>query len=98
MVAEACVAPNSRALSRLNGTGSIAKIRRAPASRAPWTAAEPSPPTPTTATLSPGLTPPAYTELPQPVATPQPVRQAASGRTAESTGITEASLTTVCRA
>jgi hypothetical protein len=30
-------------------------------------AAEPSSPTPTTATASPGLTPPAYTDEPQPV-------------------------------
>ena len=94
----ACVAPNDRALSRLNGTGSIAKTRRAPASRAPWMAAEPRPPQPTMATLSPGRTPPAYTELPQPVATPQPVRQATSGGTPASTGMTDASLTTVCRA
>ncbi len=50
------VAPNFWAVSRLNSTGSMAKIRSAPARRAPCTAAEPSPPTPTTATLSPGRT------------------------------------------
>ena len=50
------VAPNFWAVSRLNSTGSMAKIRSAPARRAPCTAADPSPPTPTTATLSPGRT------------------------------------------
>src|ERR1700749_1370840 len=44
----ACVAPKPSAEVRLNSTGSIAKMCRAPASRAPCTAAEPSPPTPTT--------------------------------------------------
>ena len=96
--AAVCVAPNRRAISSLKGTGSTAKTRRAPASRAPCTAAEPRPPTPMTATSSPARTPPAYTALPHPVATPQPVRQATSGRKDGSTGITDASLTTVCRA
>ena len=93
-----CVAPKPSAEVRLNSTGSIAKMCRAPASRAPCTAAEPSPPAPTTATASPGRTPPAYTDEPHPVATPHPVRQAASGRKDGSTGITDASLTTVCLA
>ena len=61
MLAAVWVAPNSMAFSRLNSTGSIAMIRLAPASRAPWIAFEPMPPTPTTATVSPGLTSAAYT-------------------------------------
>ena len=93
-----CVAPKPSAELRLNSTGSIATMCRAPASFAPWTAAEPSPPTPTTATASPGRTPPAYTAEPHPVAAPHPVRQAASGRKEGSTGTTDASLTTVCLA
>ena len=48
------VAPNSIAFSRLNSTGSIAAMTRAPASLAPCTALMPMPPTPTTATVSPG--------------------------------------------
>ena len=93
-----CVAPKPSAEVRLNSTGSIAKMCLAPASRAPCTAAEPRPPTPTTATASPGLTPPAYTAEPHPVAAPHPVRQAASGRKDGSTGMTDASFTTVCLA
>ena len=54
--ANVCVAPNSIAFSRLNSTGSIAAITRAPASLAPWMAFEPMPPQPTTATVSPGPT------------------------------------------
>src|ERR1700678_3515773 len=95
---DACVALRPGADDHLTSTGSIAKMCRAPASRAPCTAAEPRPPTPTTATASPGLTPPAYTDEPHPVAAPQPVRQAASGRKEGSTGMTDASLTTVCLA
>ena len=44
------VAPKEGASSRLRGTGSMAKILSAPASRAPWMAAAPMPPTPITAT------------------------------------------------
>ena len=50
-----CVAPNSIAFSRLNSTGSMAMICLAPASLAPWMALAPMPPTPTTATVSPGV-------------------------------------------
>ena len=39
MLAAVWVAPNFVAISRLNGTGSMAKIRSAPARRAPWMAA-----------------------------------------------------------
>ena len=56
MLAKACVAPSFMACSRLNSSGSIAKIRFAPAALAPWTALMPTPPMPITATLSPGVT------------------------------------------
>ena len=48
--------PERGASSRLNATGSMAKIRSAPARRAPWTALAPIPPIPITATFSPGRT------------------------------------------
>ena len=51
-----CVAPNFPACSRLNGEGSTAMIRVAPASRAPCTAFAPTPPIPSTTTVSPGWT------------------------------------------
>jgi len=51
-----------------------------------------------TATSSPARVPPVYTALPHPVGTPQPVRQATRGGMPGSTGITDASFTTVCRA
>ncbi len=50
------VAPNSIAFSRFDSIGSIAQICFAPASLAPWIALAPMPPTPTTATTSPGDT------------------------------------------
>ena len=45
-VGDACVAPNSRAFSRLNAIGSTATTSAAPANRAPCTALIPIPPTP----------------------------------------------------
>ena len=48
------VAPNEGASVRLSSTGSMAKIISAPARRAPCRADAPMPPTPMTATLSPG--------------------------------------------
>ena len=50
------VAPNFVAISSLNGTGSMAKMRSAPARRAPWMAEAPRPPMPMTTTSSPGRT------------------------------------------
>ena len=93
--AAVCVAPNSMAFSRLFSSGSMAKIRLAPASLAPWMALAPMPPTPTTTTLSPGCTSAAYTDDPQPVTTPQPSRQARSSGTSSSILMQLASLTTV---
>ena len=54
--AAVCVAPNSIAFSRLFSSGSMAQICFAPAILAPWMALAPIPPTPTTATTSPGVT------------------------------------------
>ena len=51
-----CVAPNTWACSRLNSTGSTATTWRAPAIAAPCTAFMPTPPQPTTTTVSPGCT------------------------------------------
>ena len=50
------VAPKSMARSRLFSSGSMAMMRLAPAILAPWMALAPMPPTPTTATVSPGAT------------------------------------------
>ena len=50
------VAPNTCACSRLNSTGSTATTWRAPAIAAPCTAFMPTPPQPTTTTVSPGCT------------------------------------------
>ena len=58
------MAPNSRAFSRLNATGSIATMFRAPAILAPWTALMPMPPMPMTMTVSPALTSAVRTALP----------------------------------
>jgi len=54
--ATACVAPSSFACSRRYSNGSTATMTSAPAIRAPCTALEPTPPVPTTTTVSPGPT------------------------------------------
>src|ERR1700757_209553 len=89
------VAPNSRERSRLNSTGSIAMMLRAPAILAPCTALMPTPPTPITATVSPALASPVRTTLPYPVVTPHPSSAALSSGTPSSTLTTEAIGTTV---
>src|ERR1035438_9035706 len=61
---------------------STAMIVRAPASRAPSTAALPTPPHPITATESPRLTGAVLIAAPSPAITPQPSRPATSGRAA----------------
>ena len=68
--AKVWVAPKALACSSLNGIGSTAMILRAPAMRAPCTALMPMPPTPSTATVSPGRTLARLTAEPKPVATP----------------------------
>jgi hypothetical protein len=71
-------------------------IRRAPATRAPCTALMPTPPTPSTATVSPGLTPARLTAEPNPVATPQETSATAGHGMSGSTLTTEDSASS-CR-
>src|SRR5205814_6294416 len=73
-----CVAPNDGAISRLKSTGSTATTYLAPAMRAPCTAFIPTPPTPTTTTVSPGLVPALTVADPKPVVAPQDTSDAAS--------------------
>ena len=80
MDAAVWVAPKSRAAFCLNSTGSTATMFRAPTILAPCTALMPTPPTPTTTTVSPGMTSARYTAEPQPVATPQDTRATAVER------------------
>ena len=96
MEAKAWVAPRAMACSRLNSTGSMAMIRWAPATRAPCTALMPMPPTPITATLSPGLVPARSVAEPKPVATPQDTRATTSNGRSGSTLMSEASFTRMC--
>src|SRR4051812_34559191 len=79
------------AFSRLNSTGSMAMMFVAPAALAPCTALAPTPPIPTTTTVSPGFTPARFTAEPYPVATPQLTRQTTSRGRSGSTLMTEAS-------
>ena len=67
-----CVAPKSRAQPSFLSSTSTAMIVFAPASRAPSTAASPTPPQPITATVSPRLTPAVLIAAPRPAITPQP--------------------------
>ena len=53
---------------------STATISAAPAMRAPWIAAMPTPPAPKTTTLEPGCTLAVLSAAPTPVVTPQPMR------------------------
>ena len=70
------VAPNSFASSSFDGCVSMAMIRSAPASAAPFTADSPTPPQPITATVEPGSTFAALNTAPTPVITPQPTSAA----------------------
>ena len=92
--AKTCVAPNSSAFDRLNSTGSTTITCAAPAYRAPWIALLPTPPAPKITTVCPGRTPAAYTEVPQPVGTPQPVSAATSNGMYGSIGTQEFCETT----
>lgn len=60
-------------------------IRDAPAIRAPWTTLSPTPPQPTTATVSPGLTRAVLTTAPTPVITAQPISASSVSGSEEST-------------
>ena len=57
---------------------STAMTRVAPAIIAPWITLRPTPPQPTTATVSPGLMSAVFIAAPAPVSTPQPMRAAIS--------------------
>ena len=74
---------------------STATIVRAPASRAPATAAVPTPPQPKTATVSPRVTPPVLIAAPIPAITPQPSSPAAVAGAAGSTFVHCAAATSV---
>ena len=79
------VAPKSRAAFCLNSTGSTATMFLAPTMCAPCTALMPTPPTPTTTTVSPGMTSARYTAEPQPVVTPHETRATTSSGRSGST-------------
>ena len=73
----------------------MAMMRPALASFAPWMTARPMPPSPNTATLSPGCTLAVFFTAPRPVVTPQPSRQTCSGLAAGLILASETSATTV---
>ncbi len=89
------VAPIFLAFSSLKGTRSTAMIWRAPARRAPCRAPEPTPPHPTTTTVSPGRTLARSTAEPNPVEMPQLIRAAALSDASGSIFTSDASLTTM---
>src|SRR6185312_142401 len=89
------VAPNLPAISCLNGSGSTTTTCLAPAYAAPCTALMPTPPLPKITTVSPGLTPAAYTDEPQPVVTPQATSAAISKGKPSSIGTAEFSEITI---
>ena len=74
----AWVAPNRLASSSFASTRSTATISAAPAIRAPWMAAMPTPPQPNTTTDEPGATLAVLMAAPTPVVTPQPMSEATS--------------------
>ena len=79
------VAPNSLAIWSLVSFMSMAMISPAPLMRAPWITLRPTPPQPTTATVSPFLMSAVFMAAPVPVSTPQPMR--AATRMSTSSGI-----------
>ena len=72
------VAPSCSAVLRFSSTGSMAKMRDAPAMRAPWMTDWPTPPQPMTATVEPGWTFAVLSAAPTPVVTPQPMSASCS--------------------
>ncbi|MBW8704536.1 hypothetical protein MBT84_33550 [Streptomyces sp. MBT84] len=82
----------------LRGDTSTATIRSAPAIRADCSAARPTPPTPKTATVSPGRTFAAWCTAPYPVSTAQPSRAASASGTPSGAGSTQGAATTVSSA
>ncbi len=73
----------------LPGETSTAMTREAPAMRADWSVARPTPPTPNTATVSPGRTRAAWWTAPYPVSTAQPSRAASTSGTPSGSGSTQ---------
>ena len=67
----------------------MAKMRDAPAMRAPWMTAWPTPPQPMTATVEPGSTWAVFRAAPTPVVTPQPMRASCSSGRSVSTFTTD---------
>ena len=68
----------ARPCLRFSSTGSMAMMRAAPAMRAPWITAWPTPPHPMTATIEPGSTCAVLSAAPTPVVTPQPMSASCS--------------------
>ena len=93
-----CVAPSSRAVASLLSTTSTAMIMPAPAMRAPWIAARPTPPAPNTATVAPGSTRAVLSTAPTPVVTPQPISAARSSGMSSRIFTTAFSCTSICSA
>ena len=78
------VAPKALARSSFPSCRSTATMTAAPAMRAPWMAATPTPPAPMTSTEDPGVIPAVLSAAPTPVVTPQPTRAATSSGTSSS--------------
>ena len=90
----ASVAPRASASARFAGSRSTATIRPAPASRAAATSCRPTPPQPTTQTLSPTATRAALRTAPTAVTTPQPSSDACQSGSAAGIGTAHAAGTT----
>src|SRR5690606_341238 len=88
------LAPSSRARASFSGTTSTATSGQAEQAAAPSTAERPTPPSPNTATDSPGRTPAVFTTAPTPVITAQPNRAAMEGGRSGSMRTAERSDTT----
>jgi hypothetical protein len=82
-------APSSRARSRFPATASIPITFPRPSDTAVISAAMPTPPSPTTMTVSPSSGFPALITAPPPVSTAQPSTAATCGGTSSSTGTSE---------
>ena len=85
------VAPKPIAASRFEASGSMAMMRDAPATRAPWITDVPTPPQPITATVAPGVTCAVLSAAPNPVVNPQPISASWSDGRSVSTGMHDAS-------
>ncbi len=83
------VAPRLLAIVSLSGNTSTATIWRAPARLAPSKAENPTPPSPTTATVEPGETRAVLSTAPTPVSTAQPKSAASSNGNSGSILISE---------